>query len=317
MNKREWLNKVIHKKSKDKDTNKKAEALLKRKLDIQKEMSKRDIESSINENRQNIEFNRQQSKFQKNMEEYKIIESDAQLKTIIAKENLREQKILENEQILQRNEAILDEQDAQIRKEKTSGAYEFNFYKLKEVMQDTSLTFVKALNKAGMVPNVYYNLDYENNKICRIHNRNSDDICKNLKQNKVVAKLIKDEKAITCLVGKPYETEFEIGLLVYDIDFGVILFTRYKDYNKYIFDVGKRLQKSGLIGNGKRVDVKLSKSFVKVAFNSAIRIDLDRGITNEDDMNAYTEMCEYNKIAEEKISHLLHAIGVNQRRLLK
>ena len=296
------------------DSNERDRRILEKKKKIQQELEEKDIRLSMDENRQRMTLEKQQIEFEKKQEEHRLINEDLALKDMIANENLREQRILENERVLQRNEAILDEQEDIIRRERTTRNSEFNFYKLRDIIKEENHTFVEALNKTGMIPNVHYNLDYEGNKICRIHNRNSDDVCANLKQNKVFAKLIKDEKAITCIVGKPYETDFEIGILTCDFDFGAILFTRYKEPDKYIFDVGNRLEQGGLIGYGQMANIKLSKSFIKVAFNSAIKIDLDKGITNEEDMNMYIELCKNNEVAKEKLKYLLHALGVKVNR---
>lgn len=261
-------------------------------------------------NIQNQDIDTQQADMIKNNVEINEFNRSASLQRVVQMENMRKATIMENEKIIEHNNDILDRQEAVLKKEKANSNSGFNFYKVKDLMEENTMTFVSVVDEVGMVPNVAYNLDYDGNKIIRVHNRNVDDLCINLKQNRVFAKLIEDKTSIVCIVGNPHVTDFEIGILVTDPNFGAVMFTRYKSPDIYLYDVGDRMIKEKLIGYNQRPDIKLSKSFVKLAFSSAICIDLTHGIMSAEDLEMYDSMCKENELGKENLNRLLSALGI-------
>ena len=186
-----------------------------------------------------------------------------------------------------------------------------NFYTVKEYI-DSGKSLNEALVGAGFKLWEEYKLDYGNKRFMLIEPNNLDNVCINIKQNYMIDRYNPNNKV--CMLVYSVDGQGRVGsisicLLVYIVGFGVVLLKSDKALDSYCNETGIRLYESTLNNRANMgyTKVALSKSFIKIAFNRAICINMLSGIEDSEDRQSISQISA-NEAKE--IKNFLGVVGV-------
>lgn len=207
------------------------------------------------------------------------------------------------------HEALRQKQLNQIKNKET-----FSFYTVKDLIIQGA-TLYEALDMAGCYINTKYPLTRQGNQFIRLNTIEVDNCCTNVDQNMAYEELITTGNAVVMAVSNIEGSVYSIGLLVYNAAFGIILLKLDRELDSYITNLGKVLRSacnSGVDYNIPRI--ALSKSFVKVAFTSALCVNILTGIETPEDLEMLAELKKLNPRGYFILTKLIHSdLGIQGR----